>query len=112
MNRYYDRMVEYVIEYFEDIDPMQDFVKTYTMLHVVEDIGAAWEEIDEILIHKCFEKLVNPDDYTKQFNEEHGTTDQWTGKDFRGFSDGSSGSIKADKIREMVATMNRQLHHH
>ena len=111
MMRYYDRMVAYVIEHFEDLDPMKDFLKTYNMMHVVEDIGKAWGEIDDILIHKCFEKLVKPDEYTKQFNEEHDTNLQWTGKDFRGFSDGSSVSDRADKIREMVATINNQLSH-
>ena len=39
------------------------------------------------LIHKCFEKVMPPDDYVKAYNERYDAREQWPGLNRRGFDD-------------------------
>ena len=57
------------------------------MKDVLIDIGQAWGRVEEQHIHKCFENLIIPDDYLKQWNETYNQNLQWPGPNFRGFQD-------------------------
>merc|ERR1739842_23392 len=71
---------------------------------VVIDVGQAWGKVKEQHIHKCFEKLIIPDDYVKQWNETHNEDVQWPGVNFRGFQDppnDNSATERADRLKKI-----------
>ena len=111
MERYYSKMIDYVMSHTDATDPMHDFSKMYNMKDVIMDIGGAWDTIDETLIHKCFENLLCPEDYIKQYNETYNTAEQWPGTNFRGFntSDINTSEARGKKIKEYVDSLNNRL---
>ena len=68
---YYNKMIDYVLQHGNDDDPMKHFPSIYTMKDVLYDIGHAWDRVEKQHIHKCFENLIIPDDYLKQWNETY-----------------------------------------
>ena len=101
---YYNKMIEYVLQHDDDEDPMKNFPSTYTMKDVVIDVGQAWGKVKEEHIHKCFEKLICPDDYVKQWNETHNDDVQWSGVNFRGFenqANDNSATERADRLKKI-----------
>ena len=109
---YYNKMIEYVLLNDEMNDPMAQFTKTYDMLHVVRDIGAAWETVEKTHIHKCFENLLSPEDYVKEYNERYGACEEWDGLNFRGFQVPDNDKIaeeRAEKIRQLVSSLHAKL---
>ena len=63
------------------------------------------------MIHKCFENLLCPEDYVKQYNETYNTAEQWPGTNFRGFdtSDINTSEARGKKIKEYVDSLNNRL---
>jgi len=112
---YYNKMIDYVLQHGNDDDPMKHFPSIYTMKDVLIDIGHAWDRVEEQHIHKCFEKLIIPDDYLKQWNETHNENLQWPGLNFRGFQDppnDNSATERADrlkKINELVSGLQTKI---
>ena len=112
LDLYYNKMIDYFLQTEFDGDPMDDFAKSYTMKDVVFDIGAAWETVEAPHIHKCFEKLIRPDDYVKKYNERYNTNVEWSGVNFRGFQDpddDNSAAEKADKIKDLVSKLHDKI---
>merc|ERR1739842_200384 len=112
---YYNKMIDYLLRHSNDDDPMMNFPSTYTMKDVLIDIGHAWDRVEEQHIHKCFEKLIIPDDYLKQWNETNEENLQWPGLNFRGFQDppnDNSATERADrlkKINELVSGLQTKI---
>ena len=90
---YYDKLVDFNLNTtynYETVDPFVEFMKTYTILDAIKDVGKAWEEISPELIHKCFEKVFDIPLYLKKRNEKFHTNDEWEGLNFRGFTEEST----------------------
>ena len=107
-------MIDYLLQNDFDDDPMLDFTRSYNMRDVIMDIGAAWATIDAKLIHKCFEKLLCPEDYEKQYNETYNVNVQWPGINFRGFrgtDNDNSVAGRAQKIQDFVNRLNNMQSH-
>ena len=112
MNIYYNKMIDYVLQNGEMDDPMGDYTSTYTMKDVLLDIGDAWEKVEVTHIHKCFEKLINPEDYEKKYNERHNTSEEWHGLNFRGFTatnNDNSAAERVNKIQELVSELHSRM---
>merc|ERR1711954_342517 len=105
-------MIDYLLKHGIEDDPMVDFTSSYTMKDVLFDIGEAWGTVEATHIHKCFEKLINPEDYEKKYNEIHNTNVQWSGENFRGFTDpdnDNSAAERVDKIKELVSKLHSKM---
>ena len=85
---YYNKLLKYNMEtnYMYLIDnPFTEFMKTYTILDAINDVGKAWEEITPVVIQKCFEKVFNQELFIEKRREEFQVNDEWVGIHFRGF---------------------------
>ena len=97
---------------FYTINPMVHFTSSYTMKDVLFDIDEAWEKVEPTHIHKCFEKLINPQDYVTKYNEKHNTNVQWDGVNFGGFTDpgnDNSAAERVEKIKEIVSKLHNKI---
>ena len=86
MNIYYDKMMDHVMRQPDKDDPIEAFSKTFTIKDSIYDIAKAWDSIGIPLIHKCFESLLSPVDYVKEYNGIYNRNEDWDGIIFRGFS--------------------------
>ena len=97
---YYEKMLQYNLNttynYLID-DPVVNFMKTYTMLDAINDVGQAWDEISPELLHKCFEKVFDIKLYLKLRNKKCNINDDWTGKNFHGFDEESTEITEINK---------------
>ena len=67
-------------------DPIEKFSKTFTIKDSIYDIAKDWDSIGIPLIHKCFESLLSPVDYVKEYNGIYNRNEDWDRIIFRGFS--------------------------
>ena len=70
MKIYYEKILEYVIKHPTVEDPLVPFKKTYTIKDAIMDIGIAWDGIDEQLCHKCFENILDTNEFMRHYNEK------------------------------------------
>ena len=85
---YYNKLLKYNMEtpysYLID-DPFTEFMKTYTILDAINDVGKAWEEIMPVVIQKCFEKVFDQALFITKRREEFEVYEEWVDINFRGF---------------------------
>ena len=55
---YYNNLVEFVLEHQGLPDPMEGFIKKYTIWHAIKNIDKAWESVKEGTIQKYFNKVI------------------------------------------------------
>ena len=105
-------MIDYLLNDGFVHEAMTEFTRSYNMKDVLLDIGAAWEKVDGPHIHKCFEKLINPQDYVTKYNEKHTTNAQWDGVNFPGFTEpgnDNSAAERVEKIKEIVSKLHNKI---